>query len=161
LIVWRVTKNGKEKPAYKYFAVSDDGGLTFSKPEVFRYSDGSNFFSSSTFHRLYRSSKTGKLYWIGNIFPKHTTIPGHPRYPLIIAEIDEKTLGLKKETVTEIDTRHPGEGERLQLSKLLGQRKPGREESRDLSDTATRKRGRIIHRECVSLHSAVQIGSSP
>ncbi len=116
LIVWRVTKNGKEKPAYKYFAVSDDGGLTFSKPEVFRYSDGKHFFSSSTFHRLYRSSKTDKLYWIGNIFPKHTTIPGHPRYPLIIAEIDEKTLGLKKDSVTEIDTRHAGEGERLQLS---------------------------------------------
>lgn len=79
LIVWRVTKNGKEKPAYKYFAVSDDGGLTFSKPEVFRYSDGSYFFSSSTFHRLYRSNKTGKLYWIGNILPKHTTISGHSR----------------------------------------------------------------------------------
>ena len=116
LIVWRVTKNGKEKPAYKYFAVSDDGGLTFSKPEVFCYSDGSNFFSSSTFHRLFRSSKTGKLYWIGNILQKHTTIPGHPRYPLNIAEVDERTLGLKKETVTEIDTRQPGEGERLQLS---------------------------------------------
>jgi hypothetical protein len=111
-----VTKNGKEKPAYKYFAVSDDGGLTFSKPEVFCYSDGSNFFSSSTFHRLFRSSKTGKLYWIGNILQKHTTIPGHPRYPLNIAEVDERTLGLKKETVTEIDTRQPGEGERLQLS---------------------------------------------
>ncbi|HIK95558.1 MAG TPA: exo-alpha-sialidase, partial [Planctomycetes bacterium] len=44
LIVWRVTKNGKEEPAYKYFAVSDDGGLTFSKPAVFRYSDGKRFF---------------------------------------------------------------------------------------------------------------------
>ena len=31
LQVWRVTKNGKENPAYKYFAVSDDGGLTARK----------------------------------------------------------------------------------------------------------------------------------
>ena len=116
LIVWRVTKNGKEKPAYKWYAVSEDGGFTFSKPEVFRYSDGSHFFSNSTFHRLFRSGKTGKLYWIGNILPVHTTIPGHPRYPLNIAEVDEKTLGLVKESVTEIDTRRPGEGERLQLS---------------------------------------------
>ena len=116
LIVWRVTKNGKEKPAYKYFAVSDDGGLTLSNPEVFRYSDGSYFFSSSSFHRLFRSSKTGKLYWLGNIFPQHTTIPGHPRYPLVIAEIDEKTLGIVKGTVTIIDTRRAGEGELLQLS---------------------------------------------
>jgi len=56
------------------------------------------------------------LHWIGNILPNHTTIPGHPRYPLNISEIDEETLGLKRETVTQIDTRHPGEGERLQLS---------------------------------------------
>ena len=116
LIVWRATKNGQEKPAYKYFAVSDDGGLTFSEPGVFCYSDGLPFFSSSSFHRLFRSSLTGKLYWIGNILPEHTTNPGHPRYPLIIAEIDESTYGLKRETVTEIDTRWPGEGERLQLS---------------------------------------------
>jgi hypothetical protein len=116
LIVWRVTKNGKESPAYKYFGVSEDGGLTFTKPDVFRYSDGTKFFSTSTFHRLFRSSKTGKLYWIGNILTEHTTNPGHPRYPLNIAEVDEKTLGLIKETVTEIDTRQPGEGLRLQLS---------------------------------------------
>ena len=56
------------------------------------------------------------MYWIGDIFPKHATIPGHPRYPLIIAVIDEMTPGLKKDTVTEIDTRHAGEGKRLQLS---------------------------------------------
>ena len=116
LCVWRVTKNGKESPAYKYYAVSEDGGLTFTKPEVFKYSDGSEFFSTSTFHRLFHSKKTGKLYWIGNIIPEHTDIPGHPRYPLHVAEVDEKTLGLIKDTVTEIDTRQEGEGERLQLS---------------------------------------------
>lgn len=116
LIVWRVTKNGREKPAYKWHAVSEDGGFTFSQPKVFRYRDGSHFFSNSTFHRLFRSRKTGKLYWIGNILPQNTTNPGHPRYPLNIAEVDEKTLGLIRETVTQIDTRHEGEGERLQLS---------------------------------------------
>lgn len=116
LQVWRVTKNGKESPPYKYYAVSDDGGLTFTKPEVLKYSDGTHFFSNSTFHRLFRSKKTGKLYWIGNIIPELTASPGHPRYPLIIAEVDEKTLGLKKETVTQIDTRQPGEGKTMQLS---------------------------------------------
>ena len=116
LCVWRVTKNGKESPAYKYVGVSEDGGLTFTRPEVFKYSDGSEFYSTSTFHRLFRSSKTGKLYWIGNIIAEHTEIPGHPRYPLQIVEVDEQTLGLKKETVTQIDTRREGEGERLQLS---------------------------------------------
>ena len=115
LMVFRVTKY-QDNPAYKWFSVSEDGGLTFSPPEPFRYSDGTHFFSTSTFHRLFRGQKTGKLYWIGNIAPEKPTNPGHPRYPLIIGEVDEKTLGLRKDTVTEIDTRQPGEGEMMQLS---------------------------------------------
>lgn len=116
LMVWRVTKQ-KDQPAYKWFSVSGDGGMTFSDPEVFRYGDGSDFYSPSSFHRLFRSGKTQKLYWIGNIAPQNPDRPGHPRYPLVIAEVDETGLpSLKKETVTEIDTRQPGEGELLQLS---------------------------------------------
>ncbi len=115
LMVFRVTKN-KDQPAYKWFSVSSDGGMTFTQPEPFRYSDGSHFYSGSNFHRLFRSSKTNKLYWIGNLVADKPTNPGHPRYPLVIAEVDEQRLALKKETVTEIDTRQSGEGEMLQLS---------------------------------------------
>ena len=57
-----------------------------------------------------------KLYWIGNIAPEKPTNPGHPRYPLIIGEVDETTFSLKQETVTQIDTRRPGEGKMMQLS---------------------------------------------
>jgi hypothetical protein len=115
LIVWRITKT-RNGAAHKWFSVSNDGGMTFAKPQIFGYSDGTKFYSTSTFHRLFHSQKTGRLYWIGNIAPTNPTNAGHPRYPLIIAEVDEKTLALKKSTVTEIDTRHAGEGERLQLS---------------------------------------------
>jgi hypothetical protein len=115
LIVWRITKT-RGGNAHKWFSVSGDGGMTFSKPQIFGYTDGTPFFSTSTFHRLFRSQKTGRLYWIGNIAPTNPSNPGHPRYPLVIAEVDEIAVALKKETVTEIDTRHPGEGERLQLS---------------------------------------------
>ena len=115
LMVWRVTKN-KDQPAYKWFSISNDAGMTFSPPQVFKYSDGSHFFSPSSFHRLLRSQETQKLYWIGNILPQNPTNPGHPRYPLVIAEVDEERPSLKKETVTEIDTRQPGEGEQMQLS---------------------------------------------
>ncbi len=115
LIVWRITKT-KDGSAHKWFSISNDGGLTFSEPKIFGYTDGTNFFSTSTFHRLIRSHKTGRLYWIGNIAPQAPTNAGHPRYPLIIAEVDESAIALKKSTVTEIDTRQPGEGERLQLS---------------------------------------------
>ena len=115
LIVWRITKT-KNGSAHKWFAISDDGGLSFSEPQIFGYNDGTKFFSTSTFHRLFRSGKTGRLYWIGNIAPEPPTNPGHPRYPLVIAEVDENVIALKKETVTEIDTRQPGEGQQLQLS---------------------------------------------
>ncbi len=115
LMVWRVTKT-KDQSGHKWFSVSSDGGMTFSQPKIFRYSDGSDFFSPSSFHRLVRSRKTQKLYWIGNIVPQNPTHPGHPRYPLVIAEVDEEVQALRKETVTQIDTRQPGEGERLQLS---------------------------------------------
>ncbi len=115
LIVWRITKT-KNSAAHKWLSVSNDGGMTFSKPKVLGYSDGSKCFSTSTFHRLFRSQKTKKLYWIGNITPTNPTNPGHPRYPLVIVEIDEATLSLKKNTVTEIDTRQKGEGEMMQLS---------------------------------------------
>lgn len=115
LIVWRITK-ARDGAAHKWFSVSSDGGMTFTPPRIFGYSDGTRFFSTSTFHRLFRSSKTGRLYWIGNIAPTNPTNPGHPRYPLIIAEVDEDASALKKPTVTEIDTRRDREGERLQLS---------------------------------------------
>ncbi|MDF1860175.1 MAG: sialidase family protein [Verrucomicrobiales bacterium] len=114
-IVWRVTRP-KGTSAYKWCSVSEDGGLTFSEPRVFTYSDGSHFFSNSTFHRLFRSSKTSRLYWIGNILAHDPPTAGHPRYPLVIAEVDEDTLGIIKETVTQIDTRRPGEGKQMQLS---------------------------------------------
>ncbi len=115
LMVWRVTKT-KDQPGHKWFSVSSDGGMTFSQPKILRYTDGSDFYSPSSFHRLFRSRKTQKLYWIGNIVPQNPTHPGHPRYPLVIAEVGEEVLALKKETVTQIDTRQPDEGERLQLS---------------------------------------------
>jgi hypothetical protein len=115
LIVWRITKT-RDGNAHKWFSVSNDRGMTFSEPRIFGYTDGTVFFSTSTFHRLFRSQKTGRVYWIGNIAPTNPTNPGHPRYPLVIAQVDEDALALKKATVTEIDTRQPGEGERLQLS---------------------------------------------
>jgi len=115
LIVWRITK-AKDGNAHKWFSVSDDGGMKFSEPQIFGYTNGTKFFSTSTFHRLFRSQQTGRLYWIGNIAPTNPINPGHPRYPLVIAEVDEDVVALKSDTVTEIDTRQLGEGERLQLS---------------------------------------------
>lgn len=49
-----------------------------------------------------RHSRTGKLYWFGNITP--TPPNGNlPRYPLYLAEVDETVPALKKDTLTVID----------------------------------------------------------
>ncbi len=118
LVVWRGSNAGlnpKEVPGRKWFSLSTDGGKTMTKPTDLRYDDGSQFYSPSSFHRMIRHSVKGKLYWIGNICAGRTR-GNSPRYPLVIAEVDEKTPALKKNTVTRIDDRREDEGSRLQLS---------------------------------------------
>ena len=91
--------------------------MTLSDPAELKYDDGSEFYSPASFQRMIRSSETGKLYWIGNI----TADPpsgGTPRYPLVIAEVDESgaTPSLKKNTVTVIDDKQPGQPDSIQFS---------------------------------------------
>lgn len=116
LAVWRVTKSAPDKPNYKYYGVSKDGGLTFSQPKIFRYAGGRAFYSPSSFHRLFRSQKTKKLYWIGNISRAHSNVAGRPRFPLAMAQVDETRYGLIKDSVVVIDTRREGDGDDVQLS---------------------------------------------
>lgn len=114
LVVWR----GSDTPVTegrKWFSVSDDGGLTLSPVQEWKYDDGSRFYSPSSFHRFIRRTTTGKLYWIGNICPNPPS-GNRPRYPLIIGEIDQSIPALKKATVTVIDDRAPNEGTGLELS---------------------------------------------
>ena len=84
--------------------------MTLSPPVEWRYADGSSFYSPSSFHRLVRHSRTGKLYWLGNI--SATPPAGNsPRYPLVIAEVDEERAALKRDTVTALADRAPGQGD--------------------------------------------------
>jgi len=118
LVVWRGS-NAKLDPAKapgrKWFSVSTDGGSTLSTPKAWTYDDGSGFYSPSSIHRLIRHTVTGKLYWVGNICPGRSS-GNSPRYPLVIAEVNEKIPALKRSTVTLIDDRRPGDDSRLQLS---------------------------------------------
>jgi len=45
--------------------VSHDGGHTWSEAKDMRYDTGEQFYSPATIHKTIRSSKTGKLCWIG------------------------------------------------------------------------------------------------
>jgi hypothetical protein len=107
--------NPKISPGRKWFSVSNDGGLTLSEVEELRYDDDSRFYSPSSISYLLRHSVSGKLYWIGNISDSPTK-GNEPRYPLIIAEVDEKKVALKRKTVTIIDDRQPGDSSRVQFS---------------------------------------------
>lgn len=103
-------------PGYKWYSVSSDGGLHWSSPEPWAYADGTPLFSPSSCSALLAHSN-GKYYWIGNISPGNP-VGNSPRYPLVIGEVDRKSLLLLKETVAVIDTKKPGEGD-LQLSNFL------------------------------------------
>ena len=75
-----------------------------------KYDDGSDFYSPSSIHRMIRHSVTHRLYWLGNI----SATPPHgnsPRYPLVMAEVDEGMAALRKGTVTAIDDRQPDQGD--------------------------------------------------
>ena len=102
-------------PCWKWATVSNDYGRTWSKPRPFTFSDGTPFYSPTSQGMFIRSSRTGKAYWIGNI-SRVRPRAGWPRYPLVIAELDEAKLGLRRETVTVIDDRGREDGSDMQLS---------------------------------------------
>ena len=103
------------QPGYKWRAVSRDGGRTWSAPAPFTYESGEHFFSPATGSRLIRSSRTGRLYWIGNITPANPD-GNRPRYPLQIAEVDEAEKCLRKQTVHVIEDRQPADPLLVQFS---------------------------------------------
>jgi len=102
-------------PGRKWMCVSTDGGRTLSPVEELRYDDGSRFYSPSSIHRFFRSSRNGILYWIANIVPEPPR-GNSPRYPLYIAEIDEQKLAVRKDSLVMVDNRRAGEPETVQLS---------------------------------------------
>jgi len=107
-----------ECPARKWFSVSDDGGLTWSPVRDMRYDTGEQLYSPASISHSVRSSRTGKLYWAGNV-PDTPPDGNGPRYPLQIMEVDEDAdvPCFRKDTVTVIDDRDPEkDSEHVQLS---------------------------------------------
>jgi hypothetical protein len=102
-------------PGRRWACLSEDGGATWSPPEPWSYENGDLFFSPATGSRLIRSSKNGRLYWIGNITPTNPT-GNLPRYPLVVGEVDEPSARLIQSTVRTVDDREADEDERVQLS---------------------------------------------
>jgi hypothetical protein len=115
-MVTRCSNSGRpELPGYAWHSFSDDYCRTWSAPKPFTYNDGTNFFVPTAHSTLFKSRKTGRVYWIGNL---NETNPNgsYPRFPLTIGEVDVEKFGLIKDTVMNMDTRHPEvEGPLVQL----------------------------------------------
>ena len=95
-----------ESPGRKWTSTSQDGGHTWAPVTDLRYDTGEQFYSPAAFAKMLRHSRSGKLYWFGNITP--TPPDGNrPRYPLYLAEVDEAIPALKKDSLTVIDDRDP------------------------------------------------------
>jgi hypothetical protein len=115
LMVMRGSNDVKpDLPGYKWFSLSRDGGRTWSAVQPWTYTDGTPFYSPSSMSLLLTHSN-GKVYWIGNITPANPRGNG-PRHPLVIGEVDPHNYLLRRETVTLIDDRQPGESEQMMLS---------------------------------------------
>lgn len=95
-----------ECPGRRWYSISEDGGRTFSEVTDLRYDTGEQFYSPSSICKAIRHSVTGKLYWFGNICDEPPR-GNSPRYPLVVAEVDESIPALKKDTLTIIDARDP------------------------------------------------------
>lgn len=113
LVVWRGSDHGwdgskSKEPGRKWFSVSSDVGRTLTAPQPWHYDDDTPFYSSSAFHRFIRHRVDGKLYWLGNISVGPPT-GNSPRYPLLIAEVDETSATLKKHTISVVDDRDPNQ----------------------------------------------------
>ena len=105
-------KGEVESPGRKWMSLSEDGGGTWTPVTDLRYDTGEPFYSPGTFAKMHRHSRTGKLYWFGNITPAPPD-GGRPRYPLYIAEVEESIPAIKKETLTVIDDRDPNKDPEL------------------------------------------------
>jgi hypothetical protein len=91
----------------RYTTLSEDGGLTWSRPTPLVYDDGQTVWTPASVHRFFPSSVTGKTYLLANILPG----PVHaqtPRYPLAIAEFDTERLCVLRDTVQVIQDLPPG-----------------------------------------------------
>ena len=106
-----------QRPGYKWLSFSEDEGETWSQPVPLPCDRGDPLESSATGSALFRSWKTDKLYWLGNLCAPGQRARGNfPRVPLVVAEVQEKPFALKRDTITIIGDRAPGEPEKVQMS---------------------------------------------
>jgi hypothetical protein len=123
LMVMRGSNGGKSDPkntlpSYKWFSVSKDGGKSWSKPAPWTCEDGKAFFSPSSMSTLFKHS-SGRVFWAGNWSPTNC-VGNSPRWPLVVGEVDRKSLRLIRGSLLTLDTEQPEDRSqgRLDLSHI-------------------------------------------
>jgi len=106
-----------EKSGYKWMTFSQDDGANWSIPAPLSAAGGEPIESGANGSALFRSTKNGKLYWIGNLALRGDRAKGNwPRSPLVIVEMQEEPLALKRETIFAVDERNFNDSPRVQMS---------------------------------------------
>ncbi|HBN84019.1 MAG TPA: hypothetical protein DDZ89_09265 [Clostridiales bacterium] len=106
-----------EKPGYKWMSFSEDRGETWSEAEPLSFINGDMIESGSNGSTLFRSIKTGDLYWMGNLCIYGERPKGnYPRTSLVIAKMQEEPFGLIRDSIFVIDEKGFNDSSGLQLS---------------------------------------------
>jgi hypothetical protein len=106
-----------ERPGYKWLCLSSDDGATWSAPVPFPCEAGEPIESGANGSAFFRSIRTGKLYWIGNLCIHGVRPRGNwPRTPLVVCEVREDPVAIRRDTITVIDQQRPGEPPEVQHS---------------------------------------------
>lgn len=108
LMVMRGSNGGKLDPnnllpSHKWYAISKDGGETWSKPEPWSFEDGETFFSPSSMSALFKHS-SGRCFWVGNMTNVNCQ-NNLPRWPLVFAEVNTDNLKLIRSSLLTVDTQ--------------------------------------------------------
>ncbi len=104
------TRTTPATPGFKWYAYSDDGGLSFTPVMPWHFDTREVVYSSAAGFSFIRSTKNGKLYFVGNVINEPWRIYGNdPRHILQICEVDDTYGHLIKDTLTVIDTLREGQ----------------------------------------------------
>ena len=99
------SQEGPGYPSVKFFSVSEDNGKTWSEPHPLSFDDGKYVYSSTSFGSAFCSSKNNRLYVILNILNRANE-GCLPRNVLHIAEVDQETCCVKRNTVAVVEEVH-------------------------------------------------------
>jgi len=103
MVVLRCAGNpATETYARRYYALSEDAGRSWTPPTELKYEDGERINVPESISRFVRSSRTGKVYWVGNIIDE-PAYECSPRNKIQIAELDESGPAIVRDSVTIID----------------------------------------------------------